>query len=75
MVVDVDFDRPRKGPVCVHAVAGDTLDFHWDEWHNLHELPDYDSFTKCDFAEAVMLAQAKPQKKASSPNKMTLKHG
>ena len=42
--VSIDFDEPRFGPVCVHAVAGDTLKFQWDEWHNLHELPDFEAY-------------------------------
>ena len=56
----IDFDEPRYGPVCVHAVAGDTLKFQWDEWHNLHELPDYDAYEGCDFEDAVVLAGAAP---------------
>ena len=58
--VSIDFDEPRFGPVCVHAVAGDTLKFQWDEWHNLHELPDYDAYEGCDFEDAVVLAGAAP---------------
>ena len=58
--VSIDFDEPRFGPVCVHAVAGDTLKFQWDEWHNLHELPDFEAYESCDFAGAVELADAAP---------------
>ena len=58
--IDIDFDTPRNGPVCVKATRGDVLHFQWDEWHNLHEMPDYDAYDGCKFGDAVLYADAKP---------------
>jgi len=58
--IDIDFDQPRNGPVCVKATRGDVLHFQWDEWHNLHEMPDYDAYDGCKFGDAVLYADAKP---------------
>ena len=59
-VVDIDFDEPRAGPVCVSATAGDVLNFHWDEYHNLFELSNYEDYLGCDFEDATKLANANP---------------
>ena len=58
--IDIDFDEPRYGPVCVSASPGDVLHFSWDEYHNLHELPHYDAYEGCDFSDAVKYADAAP---------------
>ena len=57
---DIDFDEPRAGPVCVTATAGDVLNFHWDEYHNLFELSNYEDYLGCDFEDATKLANANP---------------
>ena len=59
-LITVDFDAPRRGPVCVGATVGDTLKFAWNEYHNLHEMPDSASYTDCKFSAATQLAPAKP---------------
>ena len=59
-LITVDFDAPRRGPVCVGAIVGDTLKFAWNEYHNLHEMPDSASYTDCKFSAATQLAPAKP---------------
>jgi len=58
--VDIDFDRPRSGPLCVSAAVGDQLKFAWGELHNLHELPDRAGYVACDFGGAIQLAPAAP---------------
>jgi len=58
--ITIDFDVPRYGPLCVSIDGGDVLEFVWDEYHNLHELPDEDSYDGCDFSDAVVLAYAAP---------------
>jgi hypothetical protein len=58
--VDVDFDAPRRGPVCVGAAKGDQLKFSWGEYHNLHEMPDRASYDDCVFGSANQLAPAAP---------------
>ena len=58
--IDIDFDEPRNGPVCVSAVAGDVLHFSWSEWHNLHEMTGYEEYVSCNFDDAVKYADAEP---------------
>ena len=58
--VDVDFDAPRRGPVCIGAAVGDQLKFSWNEYHNLHEMPDRASYDDCKFGSATQLAPAAP---------------
>jgi len=58
--VNVDFDAPRRGPMCVSAAVGDQLKFSWDEYHNLHEMPDRASYDECKFGAATELAPAAP---------------
>mmetsp|Transcript_122243 Transcript_122243/g.346552 ORF Transcript_122243/g.346552 Transcript_122243/m.346552 type:complete len:232 (-) Transcript_122243:186-881(-) len=62
--ISLDFDVPRQGPVCVQAVVGDTVVFHWGEYHNLHELPAEADYTSCNFAAAgvTQLAGAGPNR-------------
>jgi len=55
-MVSIDFDVPRYGPLCVSVDEGDDLEFAWEEYHNLHQLPNEASFRDCDFSEAVALA-------------------
>ena len=59
-VIDIDFDVPRRGAVCLTAQVGDTARFHWNEYHNLHELTDLSSYQSCSFSGANQLASARP---------------
>lgn len=61
-LVSIDFDAPRYGPICVSVDDSDGIEFVWEEYHNLHQLPDETSFRSCDFSEAVPLVpQGKPR--------------
>uniref|UniRef100_A0A7S1G1R7 Uncharacterized protein n=1 Tax=Corethron hystrix TaxID=216773 RepID=A0A7S1G1R7_9STRA len=59
-IVSIDFDVPRRGPLCVSVDETDSLEFVWEEWHNLHSMPDEESYAACDFSEATLLAKAAP---------------
>mmetsp|Transcript_49860 Transcript_49860/g.97558 ORF Transcript_49860/g.97558 Transcript_49860/m.97558 type:complete len:324 (+) Transcript_49860:58-1029(+) len=59
-IVSIDYDVPRRGPLCVSVDETDSLKFVWEEWHNLHVMPDEDAYAECDFVEATMLAEASP---------------
>jgi plastocyanin len=62
VVVSIDFDVPRYGPLCISVDEGDVLEFVWEEYHNLHMLLDEASFVDCDFSNAVALSpEGKPQ--------------
>ena len=54
-VISIDFDIPRYGPICISVNENDGLEFVWEEYHNLHQLPDEDSFRDCDFSHAMAL--------------------
>ena len=50
--IEVDFDRPRNGPVCFAAEAGDRIKLAWREQHNLHRLPSRNDYDSCAFGAA-----------------------
>ncbi|CAD7964587.1 unnamed protein product [Amoebophrya sp. A25] len=56
----IDFDEPRKGPICVATRVSDSVTFKWEEYHNLHELTDENAYRYCSFASATKLADAAP---------------
>jgi len=58
LLLEIDFDEPRQGPVCQRALVGDQLKFTWIEQHNLYSLPDRSSYDSCDFGTATQLAPA-----------------
>merc|ERR1719199_988040 len=51
----MDFDVPRGGPRCVRAYVGDSVKFHWDEYHNLKKMPNESSYDSCTFSGATEL--------------------
>ena len=59
--IEVDFDRPRNGPVCFAAEAGDRIKLAWREQHNLHRLPSRNDYDSCAFGAAERLASAGPR--------------
>jgi len=56
----IDFDTPRYGPLCVSIDDSDSLEFVWDEYHNLNEMPDENAYKACDFSQATKLVKAAP---------------
>ena len=61
MVIEVNFDEPRQGPICYAANAGAQIKFSWHEQHNLHRLPDRSAYESCTFGSAQRLASAGPK--------------
>lgn len=59
--IEVDYDRPRNGPVCFAAEAGDRIKLAWREQHNLHSLPSRHDYDSCAFGAAERLASAGPR--------------
>ena len=59
--IEVDFDRPRNGPVCFAAEAGDRIKLAWREQHNLHRLSSRNDYDSCAFGAAERLASAGPR--------------
>ena len=59
--IEVDFDRPRNGPVCFAAEAGDRIKLAWREQHNLHRLPSRNDYDSCAFGAAERIASAGPR--------------
>ena len=60
-VVNINFDVPRQGEVCVAANVGDQAKFYWSELHNLNELYDETKYEKCQFGGATQLAPSGPK--------------
>mmetsp|Transcript_39377 Transcript_39377/g.47344 ORF Transcript_39377/g.47344 Transcript_39377/m.47344 type:complete len:321 (+) Transcript_39377:177-1139(+) len=58
--ITIDFDVPRYGGMCVSVDEADTVKFVWDEYHNLHRMPNEESYQQCDFSSATKLADAVP---------------
>mmetsp|Transcript_53828 Transcript_53828/g.58367 ORF Transcript_53828/g.58367 Transcript_53828/m.58367 type:complete len:390 (-) Transcript_53828:2951-4120(-) len=54
-IVSIDFDVPRYGPICISIDENDIIEFVWNEYHNLHFLPNEKSYVECDFSEAIPL--------------------
>lgn len=52
-LVHIDYDAPRYGPLCLSVDAVDTLEFVWQEYHNLHQLLDATAYETCDFSAAI----------------------
>ena len=59
--LDINFDEPRRGAVCYRASVGEVLNFHWNEYHNLHLLPHRAAYDSCDFGTAEQIVGAGPQ--------------
>jgi len=54
-IVSIDFDVPRYGPICISIDESDMIEFVWNEYHNLHLLPNEKSYLECDFSGAIPL--------------------